>query len=436
MYGHERSIKVKKNILSLFFLKGFNFFINFSLIPLTYNLLDKYQYGIWITMFNVLSWISIFDIGMGNGLRNKFSEAIAIGKTNEARIYVSTAYVVMSVTSICLILFFIFPWYFFDWNKLFNVQIDFGNDLFYLVGITFFLTSLQFTFKLIGTLLTAIHRTYLTALLGIISNTLVFLLLYTLQNLVIGNLILVGLIYTGIPLLVFILSSIYFFYFDLKDFRPKLSLFSKSKVEDLFSLGFKFFIIQVAVMVFFSTDSIIISHVLSPDEVASYNIVFRYFSIVTTFSGILMIPMWSAYTEAISKHDILWIKMALKKQMKLMIFILLIVIGLLSASNILIQIWINDNIEFSPLLLWSMAIYTIVFVWNNIFSFLLNGLSVLNLQVYTSLVGMFFNIPLSIYLAKIWGNAGVIIATTICLLLFSVLGPIQVLFYFKNKKIG
>lgn len=87
--GHERSVRAKKNILALFALRGYSIAVNLALVPLTLHLLDEYKYGIWITLFNVISWISIFDVGIGNGLRNKFAETIANGKLHEAREYVS-----------------------------------------------------------------------------------------------------------------------------------------------------------------------------------------------------------------------------------------------------------------------------------------------------------------------------------------------------------
>lgn len=82
--GHERSVKAKKNIIALFIIRGFGIAINLALIPLTLNLLDDYKYGVWITLFNMLSWIQIFDIGIGNGLRNKFAESIAKKDFKEA----------------------------------------------------------------------------------------------------------------------------------------------------------------------------------------------------------------------------------------------------------------------------------------------------------------------------------------------------------------
>ena len=75
--GHERSIRTKKNILASFLIKGSNVIINLMLIPLTINYVNTTRYGIWVTLVSIVGWFSFFDIGFGNGLRNKFAEAIA-----------------------------------------------------------------------------------------------------------------------------------------------------------------------------------------------------------------------------------------------------------------------------------------------------------------------------------------------------------------------
>jgi O-antigen/teichoic acid export membrane protein len=431
--GHERSIRAKKNILSLIFLKGYSVVVSFALIPLTLKLLDQYQFGVWITLFNVLSWISIFDIGIGNGLRNKFSEALAIGNLKEAKAYVSTAYFLMIGISVLLIILFLIPWYIVDWTKVFNVPKYLGEDLFLLVGIAFYLTSIQFTLKLIGTLLTASHRPSLSALIGTISNTLIFLTLLFLKPLVNGSLFAVGLIYMGVPLLVFIFASLYFFNHQFNEVSPTIKFFEKEKVRSLFSLGSQFFIIQIAVLVIFTTDSLIITHTLSPKEVTPYNVVLRYFGIVTMAVGIFMTPFWSAYTEAASKNEFNWIKSILKKQLKAMFFVFLLVLALLFSAKWLIPLWLQENISISPLLLIGMAGFTLVVVWNNVFSFLLNGLSITRVQTYTSLVGTLVNIPLSVYFAQIWGNGGVILATIISISFFAVFGSRQAYSYLKSK---
>jgi len=74
-------------------LKGISIGISLLLVPLTLNYLDKEGYGLWLTLSSIVSWFSLFDIGLGNGFRNKFAEATAVKNDDLAKTYVSTTFV-------------------------------------------------------------------------------------------------------------------------------------------------------------------------------------------------------------------------------------------------------------------------------------------------------------------------------------------------------
>src|SRR5665647_3802680 len=95
--GQDRSIKIKKNILASFVIKGLSIAISLVLVPLTINYVNPTQYGIWLTLSSIVAWFSFFDIGFGNGLRNKFAESKATGNTEKAKIYVSTTYAILCI---------------------------------------------------------------------------------------------------------------------------------------------------------------------------------------------------------------------------------------------------------------------------------------------------------------------------------------------------
>ena len=432
--GHERSVKAKKNIIVLFLIKGYSIAINLALIPLTLSFLDEYKYGIWITLFTFLSMIQIFDIGIGNGLRNKFSEAIAKNDFFTAQQYVSTGYIIMCVITLILIVLFIIPWLFIDWSYFFNVEDSLAGDITFLVGITFLLTAIQFSLKLITTLLTASHKPALSSAIFAISNTFILLLFIGFKSNINDNIVAIGTIYSVVPLVILMVSSIIIFNSKLKNVRPKLSMFDKEKVKDLFNLGIHFFVIQIAVLVIFQTDSLIISHTLSPIEVTPYNIAYTYFGIIPMFAGIIMTPFWSAFTDAHAKGDFIWINSIIIKQIKLLVPASIIIVIMLLLANSLIPIWLGKEIHLSWTLLIGMAIFSIISIWNNIFSFFLNGISKTKTQVITSIVGLLLNIPLSIYLALNIGTGGVIIATSVSLSFFAFFGFFETFKYLKNNE--
>lgn len=430
--GHERSIKAKKNIIFLFLIRGLGIVINLALIPFTINLLDDYRYGVWITIFNMLSWIQIFDIGIGNGLRNKFSEAIAKKNFKEAQEYVSTGYIIMGAITLSLIILFIFPWLLIDWAYVFNVRTELSKEITLLIGLTFILTAIQFSLKLVTTLLMADHKPALSAFIFTFSNIIILLVFLLFKSKITGSLITIGAIYSTVPLVVLVISSVILFNGKYKTIRPKIKFFDVKKVKKLFNLGIQFFVIQVAVLVIFQTDSLIISHTLSPEDVTPYNIVFRYFGIVTMIAGIVMTPFWSAFTEANAKGDYIWIKDIIIKQIKFLIPASTLIILLLLIAPLLIPIWLGKQIDLSLTLLTGMAIYAFISIWNNIFSFFLNGISRTKIQMITSVVGMLINIPLSVYFAKLFGVGGVIMATIISLSFFAVFGALETFKYLRT----
>ena len=102
-----RTKRAKQNILAMFAIKGVGLLISFLYIPLLLHTLNTVDYGVWLTLTSIVSWISFFDIGLGNGLRNKLCEAISINDIQKARELVSTAYVSLVTFVVFLILFFL-----------------------------------------------------------------------------------------------------------------------------------------------------------------------------------------------------------------------------------------------------------------------------------------------------------------------------------------
>lgn len=100
--GSERSIKAKKNVLSMLFIKGGSILVGLLLVPLTLEYVDSESYGIWLTLSSMVAWISFFDIGINNGLKNKLAESLALKNYELGQKYVSTTYAILSLIFIPL----------------------------------------------------------------------------------------------------------------------------------------------------------------------------------------------------------------------------------------------------------------------------------------------------------------------------------------------
>ena len=117
--------------------------------------LTPVKYGIWVTVGSVINWLYFFDIGLGNGLRNKLAEALARDEKELGKIYVSTTYAALSIIVIILYLLFLAADKFINWQIIFNSPAGFTNEINTLIIVVFTFFAVNFVVRLIGTVLNA-----------------------------------------------------------------------------------------------------------------------------------------------------------------------------------------------------------------------------------------------------------------------------------------
>tara|TARA_Y100000589_G_scaffold332344_1_gene392136 strand:+ start:110932 stop:112281 length:1350 start_codon:yes stop_codon:yes gene_type:complete len=426
--GHQRSVKAKKNILAVFFLKGISVVISFLFVPLAIKFLGTEKYGIWLTVSSVIAWINIFDFGLGNGLRNKLVEAITLKKNHLAKTYVSTSYVMVFLLSVVIFLLSLAVIHFIDLPHLFNVSENYSDELKALVMIVLGVFSLQFVVKLINSVFLAIQQPAYNNLLNTIGSALALLAVFVLYGKFKGNLIIFAVIVSLVNLLVPLTASFVMYSKKLRQYSPSLSFVDFSKMKELFNLSILFFITQSAALIVYATDNLIITNISGPQEVTNYQVAFKYFNIVIVFYTIITTPLWSAFTEAYIQKDIKWIKNVFKKYFILWIVTFVGVLMMIYVAPYFYKIWVGDSVNISSLLNVLIAIWVLMSTFIMIFSNFLNGVNKIRLSMYQSLIVAIINIPLSFYFSENlgMGSGGVILATIVCISLRLLFQPVQV----------
>lgn len=436
--GHERSVNIKKNILGSFFLRGISIIISFIQVPFTLHYLNTTKYGIWVTLGSIISWFQFFDVGLGNGLRNKFAEALAKNDKVLARNYVSTAYFIITVIGIIIILLFLVINPFLDWVKILNTERDWQNELNILVYFVFFSFSIRFVFQLIGTILVSDQKPAIREVMHVGSSLLTLAIIIVLTKTTEGSLLYLGICFSFVPIIIYFFTSIYFYSRNYKDYLPSFKYVNMKYARDLTSLGIKFFIIQISAVILFSTNNIIITQVVGPAEVTPYNIAYKYFSTITMIFMIIATPFWSGFTDAYFRNEIGWIKRSMKQLKKITIFFIIVTLLMLLISSSFFKLWIGRSVTVPFILSFYSALNVIIMTWGTPYIFFINGVGKIKLQL---IIGIFFaviNIPLCLILAKNFnmGSAGVVLASCICNLPALVLWPLQYKKIINNKANG
>ena len=423
----NRNIIQKKNILFGITFKGISIFLNFLVVPILILFLGKMEYGVWITIFSIVNWIFTFDLGIGQGLRNKLTEALSVNDNLKASQIISTSYIFISIFSLVILLIGIGFIYFVNFQDLLNYK---GKSNLYLENFVFlslFFTIVNFTLSLYKNLYLAVHKSFMVELINVFFQTfyLIVILIWLHFNLE-KSLINLILIFGVINFIVSVIATFVFFKIQEKVSFSFIN-FNLKEGRLLFKLGGKFFIINISLLVILSTDNIIISNLLGPSFVTDYFTIQKVFQVLIVVFTVVLSSSWGLYSEALTNKDFNWIKGNLKKMNIYFLGILIFGVFIFYFIEDILNIWIGEDLVIIPKgLAFCNLLYTFIFCFTNIYMFFINASNKINLQMYLYIFGALINIPLSIFLVRLLGSStGVIMSTLLCFLPLLIIMPIQ-----------
>lgn len=410
----NRSKNVKKNILWSFVLKALSVGLSFLVLPLTVNYLTAVEYGVWVTLFSVMNWVNMLDMGIGLGLRNRLAEAVAKQDWQLVRCYMSAGIFSLGGIGFVLLLIFLVGINFVDFQMIFNSREISESDLYKATLWTGIFVIATFVLSVINQIYYAYQQAAKTGLINIVHNLVMLACIYYLtlqpEHSMVNFVLCFGLA-SVLARAIFLFE----FFWQKKDVWPSYKYLYIKYIKNISGMGIKFFILQIGCICMFSSSNILITQRLGPEYIVSYDIEFKIFSIITMIHSIISAPLWNAYTEAYVKKDFIWIRAMIKRMLLLMIPIGFGCFFLVLANNLIIDFWINKDIEIPAYMTLVAGIFAFISCLNNVFAIFLNGVGKLNIQLYTTIVSMILVIPLAWWLMGIMGTAGMLLAVVICL---------------------
>lgn len=397
---HERTSILKKNIIYSSILKVIGVMISFLLLPITVSYLTNLEYGIWITLFSIMNWVTLLDMGLGLGLRNKLTEAVSKNDFIEIKKYISTGIFSMLLIGIFFILLFLISLQFINLQIIFNTNEFTERELYNITLLSGIFIIISFIFSIINQIFYAYQKAGLVGGIQIIHNIIMLIMIYILILLSIHDII-YFVISFGIA--VIISRGIFFgyFFYNNKNLTPSIKFFGIKNLKNITKLGVKFFIIQICCIIGLSSNNIVITQFLGPEYVRNYDICIKIFSFVLMLQSLITTPLWSSITDAYVKKDILWIKNILKKMYitNILLSILIIILGVMLKN--IIQIWLGINIHYSYSFILYMIVYYIFSLWGGVFTAFLNGIGKINIQLIAWVISSAGIIPLVYLFTKI-----------------------------------
>ncbi|MDR3764203.1 MAG: oligosaccharide flippase family protein [Acidobacteriota bacterium] len=394
----------------------------FITAPLCYRYLGAERYGMWMAIVSLVTMLCFADLGIGNGLLTLISEADGKDDPRLVRRYVSSAVFLLSALAVLLVAAAGAFYPLIPWHRLFSVTTaqaarESGPSFLALIFCLAISMPLGVTQR--------IHAGYQEGYVSSLWNAL-------------GNLLSLGLVIASIffhlslpwlvlgvaggPALALLLNTVWLFGWNKPWLMPSVAEIRRDICWKVLHMGLLFFVLQSALAIGFSSDSLVIARILGAEKVADYSVTARLFTVLPVLMNVALIPLWPAYGEAFARGDVMWLKKTLVRSLRWTVAAaLLINTVLVVAAHWILRLWIGPQVQASHELLlglWLSQTLAAVFTPLSIF---LNGLKVLRFQAVCFSLMAALNICASIFLTRRIGVSGVVygsvIAQLLCLIL-------------------
>ena len=425
---------VHKSVFLNIFFKLIGIACSFILLRLNLFYLGASLYGLFVTITSISSWGFVGDLGIGNGLRNELTKAIAVDDYERQKSLIKTAFVMLSkvASSLFLILSVISEVFFFT-----NVLDSSLRGPLYITNAFF---CFSFILNLSSTVAYSYQKSWMASLASTSSSIFHILVVVLLILLSVKPNLSIFALLSGIASVLGNCVIIVRLYKYLKVLIPEgtIATYNKNYKHDIINVGIQFFVLQLSGLILYSTDNVIINKLFDSASVSKYSVINSVYNAGTMVYSLLLISLWSAVTYVAEKNNYIWIKKEIKNLIVVWWGFIIGVVIISFCFNWVVEIWLGtEAFVYEPSLIIVFALFTILNAFGSIFVNVANGLGIIKLQMICAVIGSILNIPLSILLADTcsMGLTGIRLATIICCFGSMILVPIQI-YNHLNRKIS
>jgi len=334
------------------------FAVGFISLPLTINYLGNERYGLWTVTLSTLSYISFLDAGIAPIVKNKLASLFGEKDKEQFDYYCSgaisiTIYLIITGALLSLISSTI------NWSAFFNVKDALAaRESIPLVVVVTFLLSLSLALTLIDSIYIAKFqiskvRIY-TSGASLVGLALLYIgILMEVSLPVLAIIIFAPGLTVRCILLTMQIVEQKFIFFGFKQMKIFLKV--------LFPSSLLFMGIQLFSVVISMTPNIYIAKYLSLNDVAVFNVAYKYVSIPLVLLTAVLPVFWPRFTLAWQRNELGWLRnrllLIISATAGLSLLFLIISFGY---GQQLIYIWTKKNILVSKELLLMFCVWLMI----------------------------------------------------------------------------
>lgn len=430
------AVVIRHSLLSLL-MKGASILSGLLIVPMTIRYVNPTQYGVWLTISSIITWISFFNLGLGNGMRNKFAEARAKGDDSLARKYVSTTYFALSMLVIPLFIIAQILNSIINWDEVLNLEHTYRNELKRVFAVLSLVTCLNMIAGVFKSFLYGCQKAGVCSVIETAGQYAALLVIYFLTKTTEGSLTNLAIYFSGVPLFVLIIATITLFCCSpYRKYFPSFKYIDLKLVRSLLSLGGQIFLIYLCIIFVMQIINVVITREFGATDVSRYNISSQYFNVLYMVVMVALSPVWSSVTEAFSKGELNWLKKLTARLEAGFVFIVFGAVLLLCLSTYIYELWIGKVIDIPWSVNLSVMLLILSKIFGNMYMHVINGIGFVRLQLYIYMLFALAAIPCFTALARTVGIEGVICFPAFVYVILGIASRIQLSKLYNNRATG
>jgi len=263
-------------------------------VPILLKIMGVEHYGTWVTLTSMLTWLTIFDFGMGYGLKNEVTRQLAVNDREDLQhCLVGCLQFSMLVSLVLMAAFYV------ALRLVPILQVNESTALFLYIPYIF-----TFPFTISSSVLQGARKVGFQTVLGSVGSiywlvTLIIVSYFTIQL----DTRYLAFLYAGS----FVLQNALNYYYSTKIINCRLKdVFTSNHISGslkILSVGVRFLLLQIASIVLFSIGNYLIYTHLSASDAALFDSVNKVFLFGMSLFNMAVSVFWPEFTHSIRLND-------------------------------------------------------------------------------------------------------------------------------------
>ena len=185
-----------------------------------------------------------------------------------------------------------------NWSKVLGTTLNVDVPL----VISFIFICVNFVFALCNNVLYAIQKSEVVSVQSVATQIVNIVGILILRATTDGSLVYISILFGSSTFLIRLLTSIVL-YRKHKELCPSVIEYEPLYTKKITSLGIKFFVAQMAALILFTTDNLLVSYMFGAVEVTPFSLADKVFNTGYMFFSAILVPFWSKTTQEIENGN-------------------------------------------------------------------------------------------------------------------------------------